>query len=83
MGVADSPAYAQVTEGTYKWLLGWGLIIVLLIAGNKSRAGHVILYYSLVLMVLFMVVTQGPFITGHLTVIGTKPPVPPIKTDSA
>ena len=43
---------------TYTFVAGWILMIILLIGINKTALGHVILYYLLLLMILFLVVTQ-------------------------
>ena len=45
-------------NNTYTFVAGWVLMIVLLIGLNKTAVGHVILYYLLLLMILFLVVTQ-------------------------
>ncbi len=43
---------------TYKFVASWILIIVILSLANRSRIGHVIIYYTLLLVILFILVTE-------------------------
>ncbi len=61
-------------DDTYKWLLGWLIAIILLTLINKTRIGHVLIYYWLWLLILFLVVTQYKFITDALGPIGQPAP---------
>jgi hypothetical protein len=45
-------AFAQVA--------GFMLLIVMLTFANRTKIGHVIIYYSLLLMILTIVVTEAP-----------------------
>ena len=58
----------------YKWLLAWLVAIVILSALNKTRLGHVFIYYWLWLLIIFVAVTQYQFIVNALGPLGT--PVP-------
>lgn len=61
-------------DATYKWLLAWIVAIVILTLINKTRIGHVFIYYWLWLLILFLFVTQYQFMANVLAPIGT--PVP-------
>lgn len=69
---------AAETQGSwsdaYKWLLGWFVAIVILSLVNKTRLGHVFIYYWLWLLLLFLFVTQYKFIVAALGPVGQ--PVP-------
>lgn len=45
-------------DKTYQFIAGWVLMIILLVTINKTKLGHVIVYYALLLMILFLVVTE-------------------------
>jgi len=49
---------ADSTASVFKFVVGWGLMIALLTLLNKTRLGHVAIYYSLMLFILFILVTQ-------------------------
>ncbi len=53
---------------TYRFVAGWLLIIVILVAANKTRLGHVIIYYALLLMILLILVTEYQQISPLLQV---------------
>lgn len=59
---------------TYKWLIGWIVAIVLLSLINKTRVGHVAIYYWLWALIIFLVVTQYRFIADALSAVDK--PVP-------
>ena len=61
-------------DETYKWLLAWAIAIVALTLLNKSRLGHVFIYYWLVLLIFFLVVTQYKFIVAALAPLGQQVP---------
>ena len=61
----------QSTSGMWAWILGYVMLIVMLWLLNKSRIGHATIYYSLVLMIFFTLVTHPQEITGALAVFGT------------
>lgn len=44
--------------GAFRWLLAWGIVLVFVSLLNRSRAGHTAIYYSLVLAILLLTVTQ-------------------------
>lgn len=59
---------------TYKWVLGWVLVILLLAVANQTETGHTIIYYALVLVLVFLLVTQYQFIAQALSPVGQKAP---------
>jgi hypothetical protein len=61
-------------ENTFRWLVGWAVVIVLAALANRTRFGHAFLYYSLMLMLIFLVVTQYRFIIAALGPVGQ--PIP-------
>jgi hypothetical protein len=61
-------------ENTFRWLVGWAVVIVLASLANRTRFGHAFLYYSLALMLIFLVVTQYRFIIAALGPVGQ--PIP-------
>jgi len=64
-----------VAHATYRWIVAWLFILALLVFVNKTRSGHVIIYYSLVLMVMLVMLTEAPFIVGILEPIGKPAPI--------
>lgn len=59
---------------TYRWILAWIIAIVVLSLLNKTRLGHVAIYYWLWSLIIFLVVTQYKFIVDALKPLGTKTP---------
>ncbi len=61
-------------NNAFNFLLGWSLMIALLVLVNRTRLGHVIIYYSLLLAILLIIVTEykklAPLLTG-IQSIGT------------
>ena len=72
-GTATGTQGAQAPS-TYRWILGWILLIALLAFANQTETGHTILYYALVLVLVFLLVTQYQFIASALAPIGQKAP---------
>lgn len=48
----------ESTNSVFKFVVGWGLMIVLLTLINKTKLGHVVIYYSLLTFIIFILVTQ-------------------------
>ncbi len=61
-------------DNAFTWLIAWIAMIVFLVLINKSRLGHVIIYYALWLMLTFLLVTQYKAITTLLAPIGQPLP---------
>lgn len=59
---------------TYQWLVAWLLLIVLLAVAAQTEIGHTVIYYALVLILVFLLVTQYQFVAGGLAPIGQKLP---------
>lgn len=66
----DASAYARM-------LLGWLLAIILLAAITRTRAGYVIVYYALVLMIVILVLGSYPQVTGLLELVRAPGPTGP------
>ena len=58
----------ETTQSTFQFVLSWIVVITLLTFANKTRVGHVIIYYSLMLMILFILLAEykqiAPLISG-------------------
>jgi len=71
----------SIENKTFTFLVSWALWLVMLSALNTTRLGHVLLYYSLCLMILFVLVTEykqlTPFITGIMNVKDLEEKVQP------
>lgn len=59
---------------TYQWIVAWVLLIILGAMASQTVIGHTIIYYSLVLMLVFLLVTQYQFIASAFAPIGKKAP---------
>ncbi len=57
-----------------RMLLGWLLVIVLLAAISRTRAGYVTIYYSLVLMIVILVLGSSKRVTGMLDLVRAPGP---------
>jgi hypothetical protein len=70
-GTASTP---DLNNTMFVFLLSWMLWLVLLSALKSTRVGYVLLYYSLLLMILYVLVTYfatlGPLLSG-ITNIGS------------
>jgi ABC-type transport system involved in cytochrome bd biosynthesis fused ATPase/permease subunit len=73
-----------IQKTTFTFIAGWILLILILVLANQSRLGHVIIYYSLLLMILFILVTEyqqlTPFFSGFETIgqLQQQPTTPPV-----
>lgn len=54
----------------YAWLLAWTLTILILALANRTRLGHALLYYGVLLAILFLVVTQAGWFASALAPLG-------------
>lgn len=59
---------------TYQWVVAWLLVLVLAMLAIRTQVGYKLVYYGLVLLLIFLLVTQYQFITAGLAPIGQ--PVP-------
>lgn len=55
----------------YAWLLAWLLVILVLALANRTRIGHTLIYYALVLALVFLIVTQAQWFAAALAPFGT------------
>lgn len=59
-------------QKTFMFVLSWASIILILMLANKTKLGHVAIYYSLVLIILFLLATQyqtlAPIFSGVETI---------------
>lgn len=53
-----TPDAASIQASTFTFIAGWILLLALLVFANKTRLGHVILYYALLLIILFILLTE-------------------------
>jgi hypothetical protein len=56
---------------TFRWLLAWGVFLVILSLVNRTRVGHVTIYYLLVLALLLLLVTQFGWLSQVLQPVAT------------
>jgi hypothetical protein len=54
-------------QDVFQFIVGWILLIGLLTLLNKWSVGHVLIYYSLLLIILLILVSQYAQITPYLT----------------
>lgn len=55
-------ALAGGDDQTTQWIFGWLILIVFLVVVGRTQSGRAIIYYSLVLIVVFLAVTQYQWI---------------------
>lgn len=60
-GLADSG-----NVSAYSWLLAWGVLLAVVTLINKTRIGHAAIYYALLLMLFFVVLSNYRFIQTAL-----------------
>lgn len=54
---ASQPASDQSAGGVaFAWIAAWTVLLVILWALNRSRIGHLVIYYLLVLMIVLLLV---------------------------
>lgn len=56
-----------------RWVLAWGVLVILLILIARWRVGYVVLYYLALLVLIFIVLTQYQAISGLLSPFNTLP----------
>lgn len=74
MSMSTSGASA---ENYARMLLGWLLVIVLLAAISRTRAGYVMIYYTLVLMIVILVLGSYRRVTDLLGLVRAPGPTGP------
>lgn len=61
----------------FQWLLAWAVFLAIMAILNRTRIGHAAIYYTLLLCVLFLVVTQYAWLSAALLPFKTLPPDAP------
>lgn len=56
---------------TFRWLLAWAVFLFILMLANRTRVGHVTIYYLLVLAALLLLVTQYRWLANVLAPIAS------------
>jgi ABC-type transport system involved in cytochrome bd biosynthesis fused ATPase/permease subunit len=72
VAVATTPTSADAELPSFQFIASWALLIAILVMANKTRIGHVLIYYSLLLMILFILVSEfrqvAPLLSGIMTI---------------
>lgn len=66
MGNDPNAEHPSGQFSTVQWLMAWAVLILVLWLFNKTKIGHVLIYYSLVLLIIFVIVTQYAWFVGVL-----------------
>ncbi len=64
-------------QSVYNQVAGFVLLMVLLMFANKTRLGHTIIYYSLLLLILSILLAEAPMyaaLLGNLKFSGGSQP---------
>ena len=76
-GTAQDTASGGITAPQhydgYAWLVAWGVLIAILTLANRTRLGHAAIYYGLVLLLFFVIVSNYRFITTALAPFQSLP----------
>lgn len=68
-GASDTAASGLAGSGNvsaYSWLLAWGVLLAIVTLINKTRIGHAAIYYALLLMLFFVILSNYRFIQTAL-----------------
>lgn len=61
------------TQAMYHYMIAWTFIILLFVLLSRTKVGHTLVYYSLLLMLAFVLVTQYQWVQYILDpIIGSK-----------
>ena len=55
------------TVAMYKWIIAWIFIVLIFMLMNRTKLGHVLVYYSLLLLLAFTLVTQYQWVNDLLS----------------
>lgn len=72
--MANGAGSASGAELYARMLLGWLLVLIILAALSRTRAGYVAIYYSLVLMIVILVLGSSKRVTGMLDLVRAPGP---------
>ena len=56
----------QGKPSAYAWLLAWGVLLATLALINRTKLGHAAIYYGLVLMLVFVILSNYRFVQTAL-----------------
>lgn len=68
-GISDTASSGLAGSGNvsaYSWLLAWGVLLAVVTLINKTRIGHAAIYYALLLMLFFVILSNYRFIQTAL-----------------
>lgn len=65
--VASQQGLQVRNPDAFQWVLAWAVLIVVLALLNKSRVGHTVIYYALLLVVITLVLSNYRFIVSALS----------------
>lgn len=66
-GTADTtPKASGGWDEAFKWLLAWAVMLTILFLLNKTKFGHVAIYYGLWLLLVFLLVSQADWLKNAL-----------------
>lgn len=63
-----SSAMDQTDSETLNWLIGWAIIGTAAYLISRTKAGYAAIYYSLLLLVLLVLITQSRFILSEVQI---------------
>lgn len=58
----------------YMYLAAWALVLIVLFGLSRTKIGYVVIYYTLILAIVFLIVTQYNAIGAVLAPITTQQP---------
>lgn len=62
----------DAATGMYTWLVAWTIFVIGWWLINKTRLGHTVLYYGIVLLIFLTLVTNYQFVANALKVFNPK-----------
>lgn len=65
--MASTPGMATGDEDTINWLVGGLLFLGIIFMVTKTKTGYAVVYYALLLLVVFMFVSQYKWISTELS----------------
>jgi len=69
-----SDAGGSSTFSSFQWIVAWLVLLILLALLNRTKFGHVLIYYSLVVMLIFLLVTNYKWFAGVMAPFRTLTP---------
>lgn len=61
-------------NSSYAWAVAWLLVIVFAAIALQSKIGYLVIYYGLILLLVFVLVTQYQYIASSLAPVGQSVP---------